>query len=142
MAGEFSQRPARVTITNVDTGASVDAQMNPKELKEKLEVVYNDLEILGMSTQPQQFQYTKNLELTFDLEFSVFYTDGDRVLETRSFLHSLCYPRAGATDVIGGGPPSVLFSWPNLYALMCKIRKLDGHYTQFAVDMRPQRFSC
>jgi hypothetical protein len=143
MAGEgLTNRPPRVTIANVDTGRTVDAQFNPDEVKEKLGVNYNALEIMGLSHKPMQYKNTSNLQLTFELGFNALATDGDRVFDTRKFLHSLCYAKRGAGDVIGGGPPKVLFSWPNLYSLTCVITNLDFTHKRFNQAMRNVVFTC
>ncbi|HTJ80540.1 MAG TPA: hypothetical protein VL400_02420, partial [Polyangiaceae bacterium] len=98
-----------MTISNVDTGESVSAQFNPEEVSEKLTVNYKDLEIMGFSHKPQQYQNTSNLALSFTLGFDALSVDGGSVQRTRLFLHSLCYSRRGASeDVVGGGPPKVV----------------------------------
>ena len=63
----------------------------------------------GLSHQPLQFIHTGNTKFTLELNFEVQdpTTDLDQIHHARRFLQSLCYPRRGAEDVIGGGPPRV-----------------------------------
>ena len=143
MAGEsLEQRPSRVSIASVDTGRSVDAQFNPDEIEEKLGVNWKELEIMGMSHKPLQYQNTENLQLTFEMGFNAMATDGDQVFSTRLFLESLCYTKRGAADVIGGAPSKVLFSWPNLFSLTCVIVSLTFKHKRFRQSMQPSAFTA
>lgn len=140
--------PDRMTLTNVQTGDAMTAQFNPDEVKEKLVVNYKDLEILGLSHRPKQYQNTSNLALSYELGFDGLSTRGIEISgvsfsktfqsqvtainQARAFLMSLCYAPKGAQTVVGGGPPQVLFTWPNLYSLVCVITGLDFTHKRFA----------
>ena len=54
------QRPARMSIANVATGESVDAQFNPADFEEALEVNWARQTVPGLSHQPLQFVNTGN----------------------------------------------------------------------------------
>lgn len=145
MAGEsLKTKPDRVTLTNVETGDFISAQFNPEEIKEKLVVNYKNLEILGLSHQPKQYQNTSNLGLSFELGFDTMSLDGggDTARRSRLWLHSVCYPMRGAQDTIGGAPPRVLFSWPNLFSLTTVVIGLDFTHKRFATSMKNIIFSC
>ncbi len=139
------RRPARVTITNVESANAISAQYNPDEIGEKLGVAWNALEMQGLSHQPKQYKYTKNLELDFELGFDALSTapidvlpiaKSDNTDYARRFLHSLCYPRRGAGSVAAGQPPRVLFTWPTLFSLTCGIDSLDFKHKRFTWTMK------
>jgi hypothetical protein len=154
MAGESLQKsPPRMTITNVDTADFITAQFNPDELREKLVVNYRELEIMGLSHKPPQYVNTSNLALTFELGFdakSVRQVDNNKgftgtiesVAYARLFLMSLCLPKRGATNVNGGGPPRLLFSWPNMFSLTCIVKQLDFTHRSFSINLRSSFFVC
>ena len=55
-------------------------------------------------------------------------TDLETIHRARRFLQSLCYPRRGAEDVVGGGPPRALFVWPGVISLTCVLTALSFKY--------------
>ena len=120
--------PARMSIANVSTGESVDAQFNPTEFEEALEVNWARQTVPGLSHQPMQFVNTGNTKFTLELNFEAQdpTTDLEQILHARRFLLSLCYPRRGATTVAGGGPPRALFVWPTIVSLTCAITALTS----------------
>jgi len=135
MAAE-TQTPQRMTIANLLTGKSITAQFNPDEVKEKIAVIFTRLAILGQSFQPLQYQGTENLKVSFDLGFDAMAPDGAKLMSTRAFMWSLCYPSrlaSAAQTVIGGDTPKVLFVWPQLYSFQCKITGLSGTHKRFAL---------
>jgi len=138
------QRPARMSIANVSSGESIEAQFNPTELDEALEVNWARQTVPGLSHQPLQFVNTGNLKFTFELQFEAqrATADVDRNLQARRFLQSLCYPRRGAANVIGGGPPRVLFVWPTFVSLTCVIASLSFKYSRFNLAGTPIQFSA
>jgi hypothetical protein len=139
-----AQTPARMSIANVSSGESIEAQFNPTELEEALEVNWARLTVPGLSHQPLQFVNTGNLKFTLELLFEAHNpaTDVDRNLRARRFLQSLCYPRRGAADVVGGGPPRVLFVWPTFVSLTCVIASLSFKYSRFNLAGTPIHFTA
>lgn len=136
-------RPPRVTLTAVETGDYITAQFNPEEVSEKIQVLYSELEVMGLSHRPQQYQGTSNTVLAFELGFDRLSVDGgDKIDRAKNFLRSLCYPRRAAQDVLGGGPSRVLLSWPNLYSLTCRVWTLDLNFKKFNSTMRDTLFTC
>ena len=63
-----SQRPARMSIANTATGDVVEAQFNPAEFEEALEVNWARQTVPGLSHQPLQFVNTGNVKFTLELE--------------------------------------------------------------------------
>jgi hypothetical protein len=137
------QAPARMSIANLSTGNSVDAQFNPTELEEALEVNWARQTVPGLSHQPLQFVNTNNTKFTFELNFEAQdpTTGLDQILHARRFLQSLCYPRRGAADVASGGPPRALFVWPTIASLTCVITALAFKYRRFNVAGTPVQFT-
>ena len=137
------QRPARMSIANISTGESVDAQFNPTELEEALEVNWARQTIPGLSHQPMQFVNTGNTKFMLELNFEAQdpTTDLAQIHHARRFLLSLCYPRRGAADVASGGPPRVLFVWPTFVSLTCVITALTFKYSRFNLAGAPVQFT-
>lgn len=160
MPGEsLQQRPDRMTLANIETGDIITAQFNPDEVKEELQVNYEHLEILGQSFQPLQYKSTSNFQLNYELEFdgvsqrdiaatpllAAAGTDTvgpNAIMGARAFLYHLCYPRKGAQDVTGGGPPRAYMYWPNLYAFSCRIAKISITHKRFVRNMTPVLFTA
>ena len=150
MADASAQVPNRMEIANLRTGEVVSAQFNPEELKETLQVNYERLEILGMSHQPLQYKNTGNLQIAFDLGFDALSSRNVELSGTavgggdphlmRRYLLSLCYPPRGPQDVLGGGPPTLLFMWPHIWTVHCKMTKLDITHKRFALSGIPTLF--
>jgi|SRR5579884_457019 len=138
------QAPARMSIANVSTGDSIDAQFNPTEFEEALEVNWARQTVPGLSHQPLQFIHTGNAKFTLELNFEAQdpTTNLDEIHRSRRFLQSLCYPRRGADDVIGGGPPRALFVWPNVVSLTCVVTALSFRYGRFNLDGTPVQFTA
>lgn len=138
------QAPARMSIANVSTGDSVEAQFNPTELEEALEVNWARQTVPGLSHQPLQFVNTGNAKFTLELNFEAQgpAIDLDQILRARRFLLSLCYPRRGAADVPGGAPPRALFVWPSIVALTCVVTSLSFKYGRFNLAGTPVQFTA
>ncbi|MEO7729594.1 MAG: peptidoglycan-binding protein [Kofleriaceae bacterium] len=138
------QTPARMSIANVSSGESIEAQFNPTELEEALEVNWARQTVPGLSHQPLQFVNTGNTKFTLELNFEAqdTTTDLEQIQRSRRFLLSLCYPRRGAQDVAGGGPPRVLFVWPTVVSLTCVISSLSFKYSRFNLEGTPVQFTA
>lgn len=139
-----SQRPARMSIANVSSGESVEAQFNPTEFEEALEVNWARQTVPGLSHQPLQFVNTGNVKFTLELNFEAQdpTTDLEQLHLSRRFLQSLCYPRRGADDVVGGGPPRALFVWPGVVSLNCVVTALSLKYGRFNLEGTPVQFTA
>jgi hypothetical protein len=127
-------------LTDLNTTEEREAQYNPSEIEETLSVNYARLAIMGLSHKPMQYQNTDNLSLDFTLVFRAFDDTGNRVndmKEMKKFLYSLCYSPRSAGSIIGGAPPRVLFIFPNLASLTCKITQLKYKTLLQALDGSP-----
>lgn len=151
-----------MTLANLETGDAITAQFNPDELEEELGVNFERLEILGLSHKPLQYKNTDNHALSFDLGFDgvsarlvdvsregagfgaggAFGNAAASIDFARSFMLHLCYPRKGAQDVAGGGPPRVFMFWPNFISLTCRITKLKFKHRRWARSMAPVLFTA
>jgi hypothetical protein len=136
--------PARMSIANVSTGDSVEAQFNPTEFEEALEVNWARQTVPGLSHQPMQYVNTGNKKFTLELNFEAqdSTTDLAQIHHARRFLESLCYARRGAADVASGGPPRALFVWPNIVSLTCVITSLSFKHSRFNVAGTPVQFTA
>ena len=138
------RRPGRLSISNLSTGQSIEAQFNPTGLEESLEVNWARHTVPGLSHQPMHFVNTGNTKLTLELNFDV--QDGTSALNdlyaSKRFLQSLCYPRANASNVATGGPPRALFVWPGAISLTCVIGSLSFRYGRFNVEGTPVQFTA
>lgn len=141
---QVAKRPRRMSVASIVTGESIEAQFNPTELEEAIEVKWGRPEIPGLSHQPMQFGHTGNDRFSFDLNFDALdpTTSLDEILSARRFLLSLCYPGRGASSVTSGGPARVLFVWPNLVSLTCVLTTLGIRYHRFNSDGTPIQFTC
>jgi hypothetical protein len=138
------QTPARMSIANVSTGDSIEAQFNPTEFEEVIEVNWARQTVPGLSHQPLQFVNTGNTKFTLELNFEAqdATTSLDGIHYSRRFLQSLCYPRRGAEDVVGGGPPRALFVWPSVISLTCVVTALSFKYGRFNLNGAPIQFTA
>jgi hypothetical protein len=133
-------------LGNLDTGETLEVQYNPTELKEAFEPVYNRLAIVGMSHELLQYANTKNFLVEFMLKFDAVtrYRGGTYPLDdARKFIMALGYSRRSSANALlsNGAPSSVVFMWPNLYSLTCKLTSFAGEHTTFAQDGRSLRYT-
>lgn len=128
-----------MSLTNTRTAELLRVQFNPERLTEKLEAVFNELEVQGNSHQELQFKHAKNLTTDFELRFDGLISrewDADRLEEARRFLLSLAQPSRG--DRIGTvDPPPVIFVWPRLYAIVARIYTPSFDHVRFASTGAP-----
>jgi len=139
------RKPERMSFANLQSGETMEAQFNPTELSEELSANWGELEVTGLSHQPQQYQFTSNHTLKFKLDFAAIDSDGNKlnnILSARQYLLSLFYPMRGAQDVIGGAPPRFLFLWPNFISLTCNIHSIKLRHFHFGQDGRPLNFDA
>lgn len=140
----ISRRPTRMSIANTATGDSIEAQFNPSDFEEALEVNWARLTVPGLSHQPMQFINTGNVKFNLELNFDAAgdTTGIEQFKLARRFLQSLCYPRRGAQDVIGGGPPRALFVWPNVVSLTSVLTGLSFKYGRFNIEGTPIQYTA
>lgn len=128
-------RPPRVTLVNLSTGDEIEAQFNPETLEESVGPNWSKLTIPGFSHEPLQFSHTSNMSWRFDLRFNALDGGGnaslDSILRVRRFLLAACYSRRGQNSVDAGGPPRLLFVWPNMISVTAVIVGLSFKHEQF-----------
>lgn len=136
----MKRKPVRMWLTNLASTEEMPAHYNPTEVKEKIQVNYGRLKVLGLSHEVLQYQNTGNLTLDFSLAFRAFDDNLNRVKdigEMKKFMYALCYPRRGAADIAGGAPPRCLFIWPNYASLTCVLTGMEWTNQLFARDGTP-----
>ena len=137
------QRPPRLTLANIVTGDSIEAQFNPTGFEESIEVGWAHLKVPGLSHERLHFVNTENLKLSLELTFDALdpASSLDAVLKARRFLMSLCYPVAGE-DVPSTSPPRVLVVWPSVVSLTCVVGSLSFKYNRFNLQGTPVQFTA
>lgn len=112
-----------MSIVDTDEAERLDVQFNPEKLSSKLEAAFNELDVLGASSQEQQFKYGKNFVIDFELRFDALVSrewNATKLEKAKRFLWSCATPRAG--DGVGTiDPPKILFVWPRLYTVVGRI---------------------
>lgn len=137
--------PARMSLVNLVTGDERVAQYNPEELEEKIGVAFADLQVPGLSHKRSHFLNTENVTFSFELFYSCVNGSGPAGLqamkEDRKFIYALTHPWR-ADGIERGGSPRVLFVWPQLVSLTCKVRNVTFRYTSFNKEGAPTRWSA
>lgn len=143
MLTDAMRRPPRMSITNVSTGRTVEMQFNPEQFQETVGANYEELTVPGLSHQPLQFTHTSNEAFSFEL-FHIAYSreEMERIHLTRRFLKSLCFPRGGADDVVGGSPPRALLVWPRMLSITCVLRKVSLTHVLFNRQAQSRQFNA
>lgn len=137
------ERKARMCITNLSTGLTFEAQFNPTEFSENIEVNYSRHTVPGLSHQVMQYVNTNNE--TFEMEL-FFVADtreqAIRNLANRRLLSSYCYPKRQQDALIGGGPPRLLFVYPTFISLTCVMVSVSFTYQRFSPSGIPIQFTA
>jgi len=135
--------PTRMHLVNLATGEDQEAQFNPEELEQALDVNYAEPEVVGLSHQPMQYVSTKNLETKLTL-YCTAQSDRERdVIDSfRAFILELCYAPAGGSSIVEGSPARVLFVWPRLATLTCRVTSVRFKYATFAKDGGALRYTA
>ncbi len=143
MAGaDDIQTPQRMTLANLRSGDVLTAQYNPSDLKRVVKVAYARLGILGQSHQQLQYQWRDNESFDFELHFDKLSTDKGDSTTAENLLDACTLPTRAAQTVGGGGPPDVLFMWPAVLTLRCRISELEYSYKRFALNGLQTYFTC
>lgn len=137
-----AERPPRVSLTNLDTGETVDMPMMPETLEENVAVNWAEQVILGMSHEVLQYSHTSSH--TFDnLEFpfrAITPADLRSITDGRKFLLSLTKARADAQGMRQGSPPRILFFWPQLVSMTCVLANIRITHEKFNKEGASVRF--
>ena len=147
MVSAAARRPARMSLTNLDTGEGFFCQFNPTQWEEQVGVNWNRQNVPGLSHQPLQYGFTENMKVSLDL-FARGEAPGEvnqsavkdkdvkglaGILDFRKFLMSLVYPRQSST-VGGAGPPRILLVWPNVLTLNVIATSYKVQHSRFNIQ--------
>jgi hypothetical protein len=136
---DVGARPRRVSLVNLVTNEERGVMFNPTELTEKISTTWADLQVVGLSHEIQHFINTSSCQYHFDLFYHALSgksEDLPRIQYDRRFLKSMTHPQR-SQSIVRGGPPRILFVWPNLLSLVCTLRDLEFKYTQFSSSGAP-----
>jgi len=130
-------RPLRCLIKNLETGATLTACFNPKDLQVSKQVPWS--EHAGKTDLPA-LEYTKGspMELSLELLFDTY--------ESREDVYqAYIAPLQSVTQVVDEAtrrPPMCLFLWGVFPSFMGVITSLQVKYTMFLANGRPVRATC
>lgn len=135
-------RPARMSLTNVETGVTLEPLYNPTKLDTTISVDFDEIAAHGHPAPDLHYKNTKPTEFALQLAF-----DGLSGKETggtssggaksenadfqRRFLESLCFPMEDGET----GPPRVHLFWPNLRSVVCRVTEVKETDEQFFRDL-------
>lgn len=131
----------KLVITNLYSGDELIAQFNPSTLREQLGANWSRLQVPGLSHERLQFVHTENFKLNLAMQFRADQqSELVSIHRARRLLLSWCYPREVANDVVGGGAPRLLLTWPKMLAMGCVLTAVSIEHTLFTVDAQSRRF--
>lgn len=140
---QLTQTPARLTLTDLNSGVTVEAQFNPSQLIERLGANWESMEVPGLSHKPLHFMNTNNEQQVMTLWFrAITRTEMAQLHEARRFLKSLVFPSAGADDLQSGSPPRVLVVWPQMLSMVMILRTVTLTHTLFNQRARSTQFTA
>lgn len=137
--GDASKPFIKVSFSNLRTGEQLEFPFMPTTFTESVVVSYARQKILGMSHEQLQYSNTGNYTIPgLEFFFRAMPSPGEETTDNRAlamhdarnFLMSLCYP-SQATSIAQGGPPRILFVWPNMVALTCVLSQLQITHEKF-----------
>lgn len=133
--------PARAMIVNLATNERFTVQFNPTVLEESLDVRFARIDVPGLSHQRLQYQGTGNKTIPLELFMSQLGADLRRgrageppyvATTMKNFLESLAYPQ-GTSESGQQGTPRILFIWPSMITMVCRVVKISFLHRQFSV---------
>lgn len=131
--GSAVSAPDRLTIANLATARTIEAQFNPREFNFAIRTNYQQLQVPGAGYQQLQYINTGNITFPLDLYFRVVSDEEmQRRLDAEVFLLALCYPRRGAGTISQVAPPRALIVWANV-SIQCVVRGLNIKASRFNV---------
>jgi hypothetical protein len=124
-----------------ETGESVEAQYNPREVKMVVEANYNRTRVPGQVGEEMQFSHVSNIKPSFELVFDSRAPGAPDIARVEAFMLALLHPPRKFGGITSGSPPLVIFSWPNWVMLVTRMPKFEQTTTWFEADGRPARQS-
>ena len=133
----------KVTLTNLNSGETLEAQFNPTELEEQVQANFAAQQVPGLSHEVLQFSHTGNHGFPLALFFRAMSPEEMAAMHrARRFLLSLAYPMGEAQDVAGGGSPRVLVVWPRMLSMTCIVRRVAIRHTLFNAQGRSRVYTA
>jgi len=132
----------KMSLVNTVTGEGREVQFNPEQFTQSIAVNYAKLQVVGLSHTRKHYINTDDVKFDLEIGNNVLAAgDGGisllaRLLEDHDFLYSLTHPRR-ADSIARGGPPRVMFIWPNFISLTCVLMNLTFTYSQFNKEGTP-----
>lgn len=135
------ERPARCSLSDLNTAETLPFQYNPAELDEVVEAGYEFFAALGGTFESPQYTGTKSKRINFSLEFDALTRSarGTDIMAAKYFLESLLYPVADA-QAVATAAPNALLIFPNLYNVRVVIPSLSTKFSRFGLGMKPTAF--
>lgn len=140
---EFAD-PPKLSLTNLQNGAEVVAQFLPEEFEESVAPEWARLKPQGLSHNVHHFENTSPYVCGFKLYFRAFST-AELVLLQRARRHLLswAYPRRISTsELVGGGPPTLLLVWPGMLSIEVVLSALSIHHERFNSASQSVQFTA
>jgi hypothetical protein len=128
----LSKKVFKTTIRNKTTGKGKYVLVNAEELETELQAKWKNPQILGMgnnraiyeNTEAQTWEFTLYLNANL-LQRRYNATREEAIKEIRdynAFLSSLVFPvKNKFKGWVGGEPPKVLFTWPDVFTVPCRV---------------------
>jgi hypothetical protein len=135
----ISRVRTKCTVVNTHTDERMSPIFNPTVLEQQLSASYERKRPVGMPHSTQQYKGTDNMVLNLDFYLRTTDSDSHRFNEQfRNFMTAFLYPTEAATDVVTGGPPNMLFVWPNYVSLLFKVQTINVRSERFRrTDLAP-----
>jgi hypothetical protein len=133
-----------VNFKNLVSGETKGIFINPEELETEATAKYKAMNILGMGNVPSVYENTEiqTWEFSLYLNANLFQNKGkitrkqatDAIQDYNSFLLSLVFPvQTSFKGWIGGEPPKVFFSWPNVLSAPCRVESVKWTLKMFDI---------
>lgn len=124
--------PARMSLMNLDTSESIEAQYNPDKWDYEVGANYTAQDIVGMSHQMATYHHTENPKVTLELLLQGETPEERQKLDCYGrWLEAFLYPRRGKL-----GPPRMMLVWPGEASLICHVHKLHLGRKRFNVQLQ------
>lgn len=140
----YSTTPEAMTIVNLNTQEELKAQFNPEEVQENIGATYAKQAVPGLSHTVKQFVHTNDTAIAFTLMWSSHGGPAAHAYANyaRRFLQAAHFPRRVAGSIARGGPPRLLFVWPQMYSLTSVMMTCQFNYKAFNFKGAPIIFSA
>jgi len=142
-----TKAPQRWFLMDVDSGDIWDFPLNPEVVSESVAVNYSRAAIAGMSHEQLQYSRTGNIKVPLRIILHRDMIARDRnitwakaqdvMMKFVRFVQSLTVVQKKYLGQIGGSPPSVYLSVPELLEIQAKVTNLGITYDQLDHDYKP-----